>query len=282
MVDKKFDTEVAQFCSITGASTRDARKFVEHYKRLDIAMDAYYNNPNQFRSKSSSTSNAPSTTKIEALFQNYKDPDGDEITIDGTIKLCSDLGVDPEDVVLLAIAYELKSPRVGEWTRKGWVDGWKAIGADSIPAMQEALQRLREKLASDSVYFKSVYAHTFDFARSEGQRSLGLETAQAFWDLLLTHGFSGRALTTSNAREGNDDVDMDGKVSGWKEEYTKWWFEFLTEKKLKGISKDTWLMFLDFVRSIDADFSNYDENAAWPSTIDDFVEYAREKLKSRA
>lgn len=71
---------------------------------------------------------------------------------------------------------------------------------------------------------------------------LGLETALAFWNLLLPHGYSEGALTTSNAREGNDDVDMDGNVSGWKEEYTQWWFEFLTEKKLKGVSKDTWLM----------------------------------------
>lgn len=56
------------------------------------------------------------------------DPDGDDINIDGTIKLCEDLSVDPEDVVLLAIAYELKSPSMGEWTRKEWVDGWKSIG----------------------------------------------------------------------------------------------------------------------------------------------------------
>jgi DCN1-like protein 1/2 len=41
--------------------------------------------------------------------------------------LCQDLGVELEDVVLLAVAYELKSPGVAEWTRKGWVDGWKAL-----------------------------------------------------------------------------------------------------------------------------------------------------------
>ena len=48
--------------------------------------------------------------------------------MDGTIKLCEELGVDPEDVVLLAVAYELKSPAMGQWTRKGWTDGWKALG----------------------------------------------------------------------------------------------------------------------------------------------------------
>src|SRR4051812_36997871 len=42
------------------------------------------------------------------------DSDGDDITVDGTLKLCEDLQVEPEDVSLLAIAFELKSPRVGE------------------------------------------------------------------------------------------------------------------------------------------------------------------------
>ena len=56
------------------------------------------------------------------------DSDGDDITVDGTIKLCEDLAVNPEDVVLLAVAYELKSPSMGQWSRKGWTDGWKQLG----------------------------------------------------------------------------------------------------------------------------------------------------------
>ncbi len=56
------------------------------------------------------------------------DRHGDNITTDGTIQLCADLAVDPEDVVLLAVAYELKSPGMAEWTRQGWIDGWKSLG----------------------------------------------------------------------------------------------------------------------------------------------------------
>ena len=56
------------------------------------------------------------------------EPEGTDITIDGTIALCEDLGVDPEDVVLLALAFELKSPSMGIWERKGWIEGWKSIG----------------------------------------------------------------------------------------------------------------------------------------------------------
>lgn len=65
--------------------------------------------------------------------------------------------------------------------------------------------------------------------------------------------------------------------------------------KGKAVSRDTWVLFVDFLRSIDADFREHDEEgeslgvrergswltllglAAWPSTIDAFVEYAREK-----
>jgi DCN1-like protein 1/2 len=108
------------------------------------------------------------------------------------MQLCEDLGVNPdEDCVLYAIAFELKSPRMGEWNKKGWIDGWKNIGytlhirslefiaianictrCDSIPTMKSAINRLRDKLGSDSEYFQKVYNHTFDFARSPGQRSL--------------------------------------------------------------------------------------------------------------
>ena len=48
--------------------------------------------------------------------------------IDGTIKFCDDLEVNPEDVVLLAVAYELKSPAIGQWRKPGWMQGWKNIG----------------------------------------------------------------------------------------------------------------------------------------------------------
>lgn len=69
------------------------------------------------------------------------DPDAsdgeDMITVDGTIRLCSDLNSDPADVVWLAVAWELKSPSMGAWGRKGWSDGLKRLGyVVTIPAPQ--------------------------------------------------------------------------------------------------------------------------------------------------
>jgi len=281
MGDKKTEEAITQFCSVTSATTKEAKKFIDKYKRLDVAIDAYYTNPNEFGNRRQAESTAvPSTSKLNALFTRYKDADGDEISVDGTIKLCEDLEVNPEDVVLLAIAYELKSERVGEWKKQGWIEGWKNLHCDSIPSMRSALGPLRSKLGGDSTYFQKVYNHTFDFARNQGQRSLSIENAQAFWGLLLPHGFSGGALSHVESRDDDNDVQMSGARDGFKEEYIQWWFDFLNVKGGKGVSKDTWQMLFDFIRTINYDFSNYDMEAAWPSTFDDFVEYAKERLTS--
>ncbi|KAJ7153402.1 hypothetical protein C8R43DRAFT_444749 [Mycena crocata] len=134
MVDRKMEENIAQFCGVTGAAVKDAKKFLEKYKRVDIAIDAYYNDPTALSTpKAAPPVAAASTSKLNALFDKYKDPDGAEISVDGTIRLCEDLGVNPEDVVLLAVAYELKSPRVGEWNRPGWLEGWKSIGHEDRP-----------------------------------------------------------------------------------------------------------------------------------------------------
>lgn len=79
------------------------------------------------------------------------------------------------------------------------------------------------------------------------------------------------------------------------DEHLALWLDFQKEKN-KAVSKDTWTLFIDFVRQIDADFKEHDEtgeprrcsdkwivltsekcSGAWPSTIDDFVEYVRAK-----
>lgn len=172
------------------------------------------------------------------------DPDGDEITVGGALKWCEDLGVDPEDVVLLPLAYELKSPAVGSFPRKPWIDGWKSLGCDSIPSMKAALPRLRDKLANDPSYFTSVYNYTFEFAKTSGQRSIGVETAIAFWGLLIPHGLTGTALAHASG-EDSDDEEEDASMDtgeGWKPEFTDWWFDFLASKGGKGVSKDTWTM----------------------------------------
>ncbi|KAI0076998.1 defective in Cullin neddylation protein 1 [Panus rudis PR-1116 ss-1] len=280
-MDPQLDEKVSQFVGVTGASAADAKKYLKQYKRVDVAIDAFYNEP-----ISRPAAAQPNQSQLAELYDKYKDPDSnpEAITAGGTIQLCEDLGVAPEDVVLLAVAYELQSPRMGEWTRQGWMEGWKklrdaqreATRVDSITGMKSALVRLRDKLASDPEYFRKVYNYTFEFSRPPGQRSLGLEDALGFWGLLLPHGLQGGALAHTSHRGNDDDEAMiDIDEEGWRPEFTEWWFEFLQQRGPKGISKDTWQMFLDFVRTIDAKFEKYDPEY-------EFVEYARERLGKSA
>jgi hypothetical protein len=51
----------------------------------------------------------------------------DDVTIDGTINLCSALGVRPEPGVLLAVVCDLRSPIVGRRNNTCWVWGWKGL-----------------------------------------------------------------------------------------------------------------------------------------------------------
>lgn len=100
--------------------------------------------------------------------------------------------------------------------------------------MKNTIGRLRDKLGADPVYFQKVYNHTFDFARSAGQRSLGdyyfdlfltdsdsippyvgIDTAEAFWSTLLPHGLHGGALSHMHTTDEDQDDDM-GEGDGWQ------------------------------------------------------------------
>jgi hypothetical protein len=120
---------------------------------------------------------------------------------------------------------------------------------ESFEGMKAVIPRLRKKLSTDSEYFRRVYLYTFDFGRAEGQRSLPMEIALAFWGLLLPIGLKGGAVRRQSVDCGScggDDSSMmkvdGGGGGGWTEEHSQLWYDFLGEKNIKGVSKDTWAM----------------------------------------
>ena len=99
-------------------------------------------------------------------------------------------------------------------------------------------------------------------------------------------------------------LDLDSAIELWKillgEKFPNLplWCEFLRATHAsKSISRDTWDLLLDFATQVvsrpvisfshfsnffqNAKFSNYDPDGAWPTLIDDFVEWAKEKQEKK-
>lgn len=238
--------ELSQVCNI---SQNDAKHVLSLYKNnLSRAADAVFSG----EVKVSKTTNKVSKTKISVIFDKFQEEDG-EIGIDGTIKFLKELDVAPEEPVVLTLAHKLQSPGEGRFSREGFIDGWKSLGADSLKKMKETVVTLKQDLQNrEGPLFEETYEFAFKYNLQDGQRMLPLETAVAYWDLLLSG-------------------DKFAKIDEWT--------TFVQEVYKKSVSRDTWKMILEFARYLDQDpqLTEYDAEGAWPSVIDEFVDYLKQK-----
>lgn len=159
------------------------------------------------------------------------------------IALAEDMGFDVEDPVLLAIAWKGKAATPFQITRDEWARAMGAIGVDSRDKLKAAIPKLRAETKADPRVFKDFYGFVFDFVKdSHAAKVLAPDVAVDYWKALLA-----------------------GK---WP--HLDAWCTFITEHFKKAISKDTWKQLLDFIGT---DLAAYDPDAAWPLTMDEFVDW---------
>ena len=190
------------------------------------------------------------TAAIERFFTRYKDEEQDAILAEGVEKFCVDLKVDPTDFIMLVIAWKFQASEMCRFTRKEFVEGCKNLRVTDAQSLRRRFPDLIQETKSSEKSFKELYQYTFTFGLDRDQRALPADMAIALWELVFNH----RKLPLLQQ-----------------------WFNFLQQSETRGISKDTWNMFLPFINTIAPDFSNYDEAEAWPSLFDDFVESELEK-----
>uniref|UniRef100_A0A3P8WVW0 DCN1-like protein n=1 Tax=Cynoglossus semilaevis TaxID=244447 RepID=A0A3P8WVW0_CYNSE len=88
----------------------------------------------------------------------------DVVGPEGMEKFCEDIGVEPENVVMLVLAWKLDAQSMGYFTLQEWLKGMGSLQCDSTERLRNSLDYLRSVL-NDSTSFKLIYRYAFDFAR---------------------------------------------------------------------------------------------------------------------
>lgn len=115
----------------------------------------------------SKTDDASSFSQKRCLtwFREYTTPDDpDTLGPEGMEKFCEDIGVEPENVVMLVLAYKMQARQMGFFTQAEWLKGLSELQCDSIVKLQTKLDYLRNQL-NDQHVFKGIYRYAYDFAR---------------------------------------------------------------------------------------------------------------------
>lgn len=174
---------------------------------------------------------------INKLYEEYKDKnDENSILSEGVEQLCKDLNFNPDDFPILVLAFCLDAKQMCCFTKQEFIHGLKKLNATNIAELRQRLVQIVEKLATDMDLFKQLYRFTFSFGLDNGARILSLDMATSLWRLVY-----------SIHRPPDDVLER--------------WLNFLAKENIRGIQRDTWMMFQNFSESFD--INSYDSDEAW-------------------
>ncbi|KAK5085796.1 Scaffold-type E3 ligase [Lithohypha guttulata] len=222
-------------------------------------------------SGSSNSGPSPVQQNLKKLFDKYRDDptnEPDRIGLEGTMGYFEALGIGLDDVIFLAMFDLLDAPEMGVLTRESFVNNWSNVSTPSNPCDNEKSQKLyietlRQKLKSDPAYFRQVYKGSFTYAKPAGQRVVPLEDSFAFWDMFFGGGKGGIQ---------------------WNSPTTKWydlWREYYEGKNKRPVNKDLWNQVAELVAKTREEGGEtlgwWSEDGAWPTAVDEFVAFVKEK-----
>ncbi|KAK1434026.1 hypothetical protein QVD17_10944 [Tagetes erecta] len=190
--------------------------------------------------------------RIDQLFYKYSNESSGMIDPEGIEYLCSDLEVEHTDVRILMLAWKMQAEKQGYFTLEEWRKGLKALHADAIVKLKKVLPELENEVRRPSNYV-DFYSYAFRYCLTEEkQKSIDIESICELLELVLGSQFP-------------QQVDL--------------YIQYLkTQIDYKVINMDQWMGFYRFCNEISfPDFSNYDEELAWPLILDNFVDWVKSK-----
>ncbi|KAJ3116577.1 hypothetical protein HK098_006572 [Nowakowskiella sp. JEL0407] len=206
-----------------------------------------------------------------------------QIGPEGIETLCNDLNITTQSLEILVLAFYLETSKMGFISLYEFAMGMRKINVDTLPKLEKLIfgrgRVLRQDMIinsdeientstngtndddqseemtwfvwdviSDEKQFKELYKWVFMFAKPAEVRGLDAQYATVFLRMLSKSPFL-------------------------KTHVTKF-CEFVEYKELKVFTRDQWLSYLEFERTVQKKFEGWDEGGAWPTLIDEFVEWS--------
>jgi DCN1-like protein 1/2 len=217
------------------------------------ALDNYFNNTGGNLSVSTTTK------EMDDVFAKYKeiglketgDPSIDAIQGDGLVELFNDLAVDPTSISAFVVCYKFNMKAAFVLTRDEWLGTLSDYSVTSFNSLKQKVPQWKNELKNSDDY-RSFYIFVFEYSKEHGSRTLPHEVAVPTWKVIL------------------------GDKSILTYKYLDKWCEYVEKDYNKAIMKDTWVQFLEFIKS-GIELTKYEDDGAWPSVIDGFVDYMKEK-----
>lgn len=138
---------------------------------------------------------------------------------------------------------------MGFFSEEEFMEGFEKLKIDCPEALNNQMESLRAELPQVRA---QVYSFAFEFGKeSPEKKTIDLDVVSGFLNLLMPQN-----------------------------PHTARFIEFLGKQtSYRAMTLDHWKMWYEFANTVGVDFKEYDEMAAWPSIIDEYVE-AMQKSQS--
>ncbi|EGG16608.1 hypothetical protein DFA_07586 [Cavenderia fasciculata] len=189
-------------------------------------------------------------TSLQMMFEKYKDEDN-LMGPDAICKFCFDLGLAPESIQVLVLAWQMNADKMGYFQKEEFVVGLEKLKSYDLVTLKKELIQLTAQVLGDPNKFLELYKFSFGYSSElVNKKLLDVNTAAELLELVLP-----QSVHTPN------------------------FVSFLRSDKhnLKVINKDHWLCYNEFSKTVKRDLSNYDQQDAWPLLFDTFVEFVQEQ-----
>ncbi|KAJ4475783.1 DUF298-domain-containing protein [Lentinula aciculospora] len=177
----------------------------------------------------------------------------------------------------LILAWQLDSKEMGKFTQNEWLKATSKLKISSLPPLVTALSDLDNLLILNQSLVKSnpktdpydrgtylnyarnikeayqrLYMFCFNLAKPEQSKNIDMETSAALWSVILSPKYPVMQEV----------------------------LEFISENEsvYKATNKDLWTMMLEFCETVKPDLQDYESDGAWPTLLDDFVEWKKAKV----